>query len=157
MKIYDYITIPNMIRLILPGLVGYSFQLIPKCVIKKDSGSFVSFRPPAYVFGVVWTILYLFLGLAWIVTYHNNDNMNNLLKDLVYLLLTITLSSWIIFYACLSNKVWGIYSLFATICIIIITYIISPKISQLLLAPLLTWILLATFLNIFEVENSKKK
>lgn len=149
-----FLTIPNILRLLLPMILGFIFNLFPNCIIKKSSGSSVKFRPPSFVFGIIWPILYICLGLAWIYTIHTNTyNINPIIKDIIFILINVSLNSWILNYACLSKKVWGIYSLFLSILIIIIALHISPLISRLLLTPLLTWIILATTLNISEVQK----
>lgn len=154
MNILKLLTIPNIIRLILPMILGFSFSFVPKCRITKSSGVKVNFRPPSYVFGIVWPILYTLLGLAWIFTIKMNTyGINSYIKDFVFILINVALNSWIVTYSCLSNKIWGIYSLFISIMIIIIALHISPMISRILLTPLLTWIIVATFLNILEVEK----
>ena len=38
MNILKLLTIPNIIRLILPMILGFSFSFVPKCRITKSSG-----------------------------------------------------------------------------------------------------------------------
>ena len=124
---------------------------IPQCKMEKNAGSVVKFRPPSYMFGIVWTILYILFGISWIITI--SKNKNKLLTDLLYSLVTILLTLWIVVYSCLKNKRGGVYVLFGTICSVILCMNISPLESRMMLSLLLTWLLLASLLNTFEVQT----
>ena len=126
---------------------------IPQCKMNKNAGSVVKFRPPSYMFGIVWTILYILFGISWIITI--SKNKNKLLIDLLYSLVTILLTLWIVVYSCLKNKKGGVYVLFGTICSVILCMNISPLESRMMLSLLLTWLLLASLLNTFEVQTEK--
>lgn len=126
---------------------------IPQCKMNKNAGSVVKFRPPSYMFGIVWTILYILFGISWIITI--SKNKNKLLIDLLYSLVTILLTLWIVVYSCLKNKKGGVYVLFGTICSVILCMNISPLQSRMMLSLLLTWLLLASLLNTFEVQTEK--
>ena len=126
---------------------------IPQCKMEKNAGSVVKFRPPSYMFGIVWTILYILFGISWIITI--SKNKNKLLTDLLYSLVTILLTLWIVVYSCLKNKRGGVYVLFGTICSVILCMNISPLESRMMLSLLLTWLLLASLLNTFEVQTEK--
>ena len=57
----------NILRLLFAMILGFGINLIPKCKISRNSGNIVKFRPPSFVFGIVWPILYILLGLSWIL------------------------------------------------------------------------------------------
>ena len=142
----------NIIRLLLPMLLGYltSHSCWNK-VSSKRAGSNVSFRPPVYIFGIVWPILYLLLGLSWVIakkTKKSNDHV-----ELCYISISILLASWIFVYGCKNRKVWGVYSIVMSIGAIIMTMNLVGVESRVLLVPLLTWLLLALLLNVFEVSK----
>tara|TARA_Y100000389_G_C17442544_1_gene509503 strand:+ start:640 stop:1104 length:465 start_codon:yes stop_codon:yes gene_type:complete len=145
--------ISNICRLIIPLILGFSMNAIPQCKMNKNAGSVVKFRPPSYMFGIVWTILYILFGISWIITI--SKNKNKLLIDLLYSLVTILLTLWIVVYSCLKNKKGGVYVLFGTICSVILCMNISPIESRMMLSLLLTWLLLASLLNTFEVQTEK--
>ena len=69
----------EIVRFIYPMLIGYIVSY--KCKMGKDSGKTVKFRPPGYVFGIVWPILYILLGLSWINSVKNNKNVSYLLTN----------------------------------------------------------------------------
>jgi translocator protein len=146
--------INNICRLIVPLILGFSFNFIPHCKMSSDSGSVVKFRPPGVVFGIVWPILYILFGLSWVYTYKNIAISNGkILTDIFYGIITVLLTSWIIVYSCFNNKIGAVYVLFLCIAFTILAMNISPLEARLMLTPLLTWIILASLLNTFEVQN----
>ena len=142
----------NIIRLLFSMILGFGITLIPKCRVTKSSGAIVKFRPPSYVFGIVWPILYILFGISWILT---RLKIKDYKYDILYVVLSLSLLSWIVVYSCLSNKVGGIYSLLVTILLLLGGIVLVPKVSKLLLIPLLTWLMFALLLNIFEVQLIK--
>lgn len=138
----------NILRLGIPMMLGYITS--NKCWSRsngKKAGSRVAFRPPAYVFGIVWPILYIMLGLSWVLSDKSTTT------DICYISTSILLASWIYVYGCKNKKIWGIYSIVLTIGSIIMTMNIVELQSRLLIVPLLTWLLLALLLNVNSVEN----
>ena len=59
------------------------------------------------------------------------------------------------FCAYCNYGVGGIYSLLVTILLLLGGIVLVPKVSKLLLIPLLTWLMFALLLNIFEVQLIK--
>jgi len=115
------------------------------------AGASVKFRPPAYVFGIVWPILYIMFGVSWILA---TQRENSLLLNSCYSIITALLTLWIILYACMKKKREGIYVLVGIIGMLIAIMNLVDTTNRLLLTPLLTWIILALLLNAFEVQNS---
>jgi tryptophan-rich sensory protein len=130
-------------------------SFIPQCRMDGSSGANLKFRPPSAAFGIVWTILYLLFGLSWVIASCNTNLLNNkYIVNVLYSLITILLTLWIVVYSCYNNKKGGIFVIATCIGVIILTMNIATVISRLMLTPLLTWLLLAIFLNIFEVQLS---
>lgn len=139
----------NIIRFIFPMFISYLVSI--KCKMDKKSGSSVKFRPPGYVFGIVWPILFTLIGLSWV---NSANKLNSRISDILYLSLSLLLASWIIVYACMKDKKKAVYILFLTLLAITFLMLHVPQNSKLLLAPLGIWVLYATFLNTAEVQNS---
>ena len=138
----------NLLYIFIPSLMGYITSYF--CNVGESSGKNIPFRPPGWVFGVVWPILYLLFGLSWYFSIlYKGDN--NLQVNMLYLLLSSLLCIWIIIYGCYNNKKFGIYILLLSLLNILIIYTIVNIKSKLLLTPLMIWLLFATLLNIFEV------
>tara|TARA_Y100001935_G_C17305086_1_gene511800 strand:+ start:1161 stop:1601 length:441 start_codon:yes stop_codon:yes gene_type:complete len=139
---------PNdSLRLFFAMILGYIVSM--NCKMGKGSGNNVKFRPPSYLFGIVWPILYILLGISWINSYKGNKNI-----DLLFIILSSLLAIWIIVYSCMKDKKNAIFILLLILLSIVYLMILIPQKSKLYLAPLLVWILFATFLNTTEVQNS---
>ena len=67
-------------------------------------------------------------------------------------MLVFLLSLWIIIYSWQNNKIGGEYILMLSIVFSLLSYTIGDLTSQLLIVPLIGWLLFATLLNIFEVQ-----
>jgi tryptophan-rich sensory protein len=158
MKVFNDIkwNAKNVLRLIIPMILGFSMNLIPECRMSKNSGAIVKFRPPSKAFGIVWPILYILFGLSWIIASGTPNMLNcSITVDVLYIIITALLTLWIVVYSCLKNKKGGIYVITTCIGCIILTMNIVSIYSRLLLTPLITWLSLALLLNVFEVQLSK--
>ena len=139
----------NIIKLFLSMIIGYLVSL--KCKMNKSSGSIVKFRPPSYIFGIVWPILYLLIGCSWI------QSTNTIIKnkiDYLYISLSLLLGFWIYVYSCMNNKIGSLYVMFIIFLNLLFLMILIPKKSQLLLAPLCIWLLYATFLLTTDIQQT---
>lgn len=145
--------IENIVKLFAPMFLGYVVNRLPRCNyrLREMAGASVKFRPPAYVFGIVWPILYIMFGISWILA---TQRENSLVLNSCYSIITGLLTMWIILYACMKKKREGIYVLVGIIGMLIATMNLVDTTNRLLLTPLLTWIILALLLNAFEVQNS---
>ena len=126
---------------LFPIVSGYLTANI--CPMNSGSGSKIKFRPPGYIFGIVWPILYLLLGAAWI--YSNK-------YGIYYLIISLLLCLWLVVYSCLKQKKHASWVLLASLFMSFLTYTISNKTSQLLISPLIIWLLFALLMNIMEVQ-----
>ncbi len=127
--------IMNYLYLLLPILSVYSVGTFYP--IEKDAGKEVAYRPPGWVFGVVWPVLLLLIGKSW-----------TLAPDLskYYIILTTLLASWSMFYA--NNRSLAFLNILTSIAITI--YLILSKFkkkSSNLLIPLLAWLSFASYLS----------
>jgi len=148
--------VKNILRLIIPMFLGFGMNLIPECRMTKNAGSIVKFRPPSAAFGIIWPILYILFSFSWIIASDSSNILDSQLTvDILYIIITLLLTLWIVVYSCLKNKKGGIYIIATCIgCIILIMNIVNVY-SRLLLTPLITWLSLALLLNVFEVQLIK--
>ena len=124
----------NYLYLLLPMLSVYLVGAFYP--VGKEAGKDIPFRPPSWVFGVVWPILLILIGYSWTL----RPGLTN-----YYLLLTLLLSTWSIFYA--NNRTFAFFNILATIGLTI--YLILHKFkkkSSYLLIPLLAWLSFASYL-----------
>jgi len=82
--------------------------------VTDEIGSNVSFRPPGYVFAIVWPILLFLLGISWFIRRKKKYAIN-----LIYILLIILLGIWFILYD--NNKYIGLIDIIA--CLLISLYL----------------------------------
>ena len=137
----------DLLRLFYPMVAGF---VVSKFCKMKKSGITVKFRPPGYVFGIVWPILYILLGLSWI----NSNPSSNKTIELLYFVLSSLLAYWIVVYACQKNKRNAVFIMLAIILNIGILMVQIPKKSQLYLVPLGIWLLFALLISTTEIQNS---
>ena len=133
----------NTIYLLAPAILGYSAATI--CNIGNNAGKDIPFRPPSWVFGIVWPILYLLLGYSWVIT-------KSPYTIPVYTLLSVLLAMWIVVYGCKKNKKESLYILIASVATSIAAFGISPPKAKLMLSPLITWLGFATLLNSHDID-----
>lgn len=137
----------DLLRLFYPMVAGF---VVSKFCKMEKSGITVKFRPPGYVFGIIWPILYILLGLSWI----NSKPSSNKTIELLYFVLSSLLAYWIVVYACQKNKRNAVFIMLAIILNIGILMVQIPKKSQLYLVPLGIWLLFALLISTTEIQNS---
>jgi len=145
------VTVRDIILVLIPAMVGYGVRL--KCNIGEKAGSTVIFRPPAWVFGVIWPILFLFFGLSWAIAARKSSNKK--LAMCMYALTTILLGAWIVVYGCLKNKKASSWVLILAVAAGIASFGQGNEVSKALIAPLIAWTLFALLMNTTEVQNNK--
>ena len=119
-------------RVILPLISGYIVAFI--CPIYDYSHK----NPPSYVFGIVWPILYILLGIAW------NKSVGSWHADFAHLLCTLFLTSWAPINSCAGNKLLGAYVIAASIASVVACMTLHPSANGTLIhIPLLSWLLFA--------------
>ena len=106
-------------------------------------------NPPGYVFGIVWPILYLFMGItAW-------RNIDTIKIDFYIQLFLNAIWSWLFFSFQL--PLVALFDIWLLIFINIkILFIVSKqdKVGAILYAPYILWLLFASYLNVFIVLNN---
>ena len=139
----------KIIVFILPFIAIYLSSF--KCNIGKNSGKNIKARPPSWVFGVVWALLTVSLGMTWV-----NLTNKSILINILMVLNLIGLSTWTILYGCYKNKKGALYVLLYifTISLMIFGYAWSvDNVSGILITPYLAWITFAMLLNFTQVNN----
>ena len=109
--------------------------------VDDTTGKKVWFRPPGWVFGVVWPILLTLIGYSWFLRPDST---------IYYTILTILLSSWSMLFS--FNKVYSLINIILTL--ITTIYLIIPNYkskSSLLLIPLVLWLSFASLLNYYSI------
>ena len=106
-------------------------------------------NPPGYVFGIVWPILYLLMGItAW--------RTFEIIKNLFYIQLFLNaIWSWLFFSFHLPLiSLIDIWLLIYLNIKIILNVLKIDKLAGLLYTPYILWLLFASYLNLFIVMNN---
>jgi tryptophan-rich sensory protein len=130
------------IRIFIPAiLISLTSYICPNL---ESSASNVKLRPPGWVFGVVWPILYLTTGLSWQRTKMDRE----------FLILIASLCAWLIVYSCRGEKNKARYVLAWSVLVsLYILWNMRKTNSYWLMIPLTSWLIFATYLNQAEVTN----
>ena len=144
------ITVWDFVRGLVPILSGALGTLI--CRVPKSSAGKINARPPAYMFGVIWTILYICIGISW--AFLARSNKTTWLIDLLFSINIFLTFLWIILYSCKGLKKAGLYILaFVFVSTITLLNIARDSFTFYLLAPYIGWVLFALMLNFTEVNS----
>ena len=132
-----------LIPIIVGGLVGIFIapNIDYNTLIKP------AFSPPAYLFPIVWTILYFLMGISYALI----ENISRKTKNIYYIQLTFNALWSILFFILkwrLISIIW-IIILDILVIIMIVQMYKQKKIAGLLQIPYLIWLLFATYLNLF--------
>ncbi len=109
-----------------------------------------SFSPPNWIFGPVWTVLYLTMGISLYFVWRKKPN-KKIRIALLYFLMQLTFNFiWSILFFGFRSPILGIIDivvLWVAILLTIIKFYKIEKISAWLLVPYLFWVSFATVLN----------
>jgi len=147
--------IPLILSIAIPLLIGgFTSLLLPN--IKLIYGDLVKpfFAPPSIVFPVVWTILYILMGIAsykvYVLKYDNIDASSALFVYSIQLLLNFL---WTVIF--FGFRLYGLAFLELILLILFVMLTIkrfykkAGKKTAFLLLPYLIWIIYAGVLNFF--------
>ena len=135
--------------ILLPVIVGGIVGLIISRFIDYNSLEKPFLAPPSIVFPIVWTILYILMGISYgrLKSKELTDEKTNIIY---YAQLGIN-ALWSIFFFVLK---WRLFSFFwiilldIAVILMIINFYKKDKVAGLLQIPYLLWSLFATYLNL---------
>lgn len=138
-----------LIAILLPLAVGSISALFSGNMSLYSTLNKPAFSPPAFVFPIVWTILYVLMGISSYIIYETEDPQKfKALK--VYILQLIFNFFWSIIFFGFSQYLLAFFWLLALIIIILIMiyrfYQVNPLAAYLQI-PYLIWCLFAAVLN----------
>lgn len=140
-------TLILIISIIIPLLVGFIGNLLGNPSMGFELIKKPSFMPPKVLFPIVWTILYIIMGISSYIIYQKG-NKNNALQ--VYILQLIFNMLWTYFFfnikAYLFSFIW-IIILIVLVIIMIIKFVKINKTAGYLQIPYLLWLAFASILN----------
>lgn len=134
-----------LIPVVLGGIVG----LIISNFMDYNELNKPPLSPPGFIFGIVWTILYVLMGISYgILDYKNLIDTNT--KNIYYLQLFVNLLWPIAFFVFKWRLFAFIWLIFLVILIIkmMIEFYKKDKTAAYLQIPYLLWSIFAAYLNI---------
>jgi benzodiazapine receptor len=136
------------------GVIGSLFSMNSKGVYY--SLNLPSFAPPANTFGIVWTLLFIIMGIAfyrvWMYYTPDNNNQSGSVKDaLIYFIVQLIFNVlWSILFFGLYLKTAALFDVVILLFYIIVTTIKFNKIDKIaayMMIPYIIWVAFATILN----------
>ncbi|MFZ0390351.1 MAG: TspO/MBR family protein [Calditrichia bacterium] len=146
MKISTVLTfILIMLLAFLPGIIGSQFPADEWYrMLQKPS-----FNPPSWIFGPVWTFLYILIGISGFLAWENRGSSKTAFWVFGLQLLLNGLWSYVFFGL---HLIWGA---FLVIILLLISIIVNgllfyriKKSAGYLFIPYLLWVMFATALNL---------
>ena len=137
------------ISILIPVLVGAAVGLIISKFIDYDSLAKPFLSPPAFLFPIIWTILYILMGISYGIL--KNNSLTNSSIDFIYYSQLIINALWSIFFFVLKWRLFSfIWIIILTVFIIvmIIQFFKKNKLAGGLQIPYLIWTLFASYLNL---------
>ncbi len=127
----------SIVGLLISSSIDYGTLLKPK------------FSPPGYLFPIVWSILYLILGISYY--FFKENNKDTLEEDIAYFLSLGVNLLWSVFFFVLKWR--GFTVLWTLFLLIMVSYLLyrfylKYKLSFYLNIPYLIWIFYATYLTL---------
>jgi len=113
----------------------------------------LSFSPPNWIFGPVWTVLYIFMSVAIWIVYEKTKATDNIFSKKIlrmyfyHLVINLTWSFVFFYYHLIFTAFMNILFLIIAIIILMILYYPRSKTAFLLMTPYLIWVLFASVLN----------
>ena len=134
---------------LIPVVVGGIIGFIISQAIDYNSLQKPFLAPPSIAFPVVWTILYILMGLSYGILKSNNL-VDKEINQIYYAQLTVN-ALWSIFFFLLKWRLFSfiwIILLAVLVAIMIFKFYNKNKIAGLIQIPYLLWVLFASYLNI---------
>lgn len=143
------ITIKKLFYLFFPLISGSLIGLIISKFINYSSLIKPPLSPPSITFPIVWTIIYILMGISYLI--FKNNSFYTLKEDKIYYLQLFVNLLWSIFFFIFK---WYFFTIIWTILLLILViYLIylfynKNKLSAYLNIPYLIWLIFATYLTI---------
>ncbi len=131
--------------LVVGSLVGFFIsKSIDYSILQKPP-----FAPPAIIFPIIWTLIYLFMGISYYLLTKKIDYRP--IEKIVYYAQLVVNLLWPIFFFTLKWRLFSILWIFLLLYLVVSmirTFYMNSKVSAYLNLPYLLWIVFATYLTI---------
>ncbi len=140
-----------LICVIIPLLVGGASALITGDAFKNyQSYQQPPLSPPSWLFPVVWTILYILMGISSYLVYQRKSTLLN--KELIIYAVSLFMNfawpfAFFLFKAYLFSFVWLI-ALLAVVIVMTVWFYKTSHLAGVLQIPYILWLAFAGYLNL---------
>ncbi len=138
-----------MINIFIPVALGFLVGLLSNSKADYNNLVLPPFAPPSWVFPVVWTLLYILMGISSYLILENTSY--DYQKLIIYIIQLIVNLLWSIIFFVFNLRllafIW-ILILDALVIVMIIRFCKTNKTAALIQIPYLLWILFASVLNL---------
>lgn len=135
--------------ILIPVIIGGIVGLIISGSIDYNSLQKPFLAPPSILFPIMWTILYILMGISYGIL--ASSNLIDFKINVIYYLQLFVNALWSIFFFTLKWRLFSfIWIIFLDLLVFVMLFIFykKNKLSGLLQIPYLLWILFASYLNI---------
>lgn len=140
----------NLFYLFFPLIVGSVIGVITSGSINYNELVKPPLSPPSILFPIIWTIIYLLMGISYYL-FKQKNNFDNKLESIVYYTQLFVNALWSIIFFVLELRLLAcIWIILLDILVIYMVYLFyrKVKISAYLNILYVAWILFATYLTI---------
>lgn len=133
----------------MPLIIGSIVGIFTSSSIEYNDLIKPTVSPPGIVFSIVWTIIYLLIGISYTLLKEKGDIPKET-KQLYYIQLMFNYLWTIIFFVFRLRLLSVLWIIILDVLVIIMTYQFykQNKLSGILVIPYVLWLLFATYLNI---------
>ena len=135
--------------ILIPVIVGGIVGLITSRFIDYNSLQKPPFSPPGIAFPIVWTILYILMGISYGIL-KSKEQVDDEINFIYYLQLGVN-ALWSIFFFVFKWRLFSflwIILLAVLVILMIMKFYNKNKAAGLIQLPYLLWVLFASYLNI---------
>ncbi|MFA5187960.1 MAG: TspO/MBR family protein [Patescibacteria group bacterium] len=112
-----------------------------------------AFNPPNWIFGPVWTMLFVLMGIALYLVWNKSKEKEGKNKAIIFFCIQLVLNiGWSFCFFYLQSPLAGLIEIFVLWIFILLTIVYFYKISKIasyLLIPYILWVSFAVVLNYF--------
>jgi tryptophan-rich sensory protein len=146
----------NIVKLIVSIVIAQLAGIIGSLFTITSSNSWYanlikpSFNPPNWIFGPVWTLLYLLMGVSLYLIWVSKNSRNRKIGLYLFFTQLVLNSLWSILFFGLQNPLFAFIEIIILWLAILLTIIYFYKVNKkaaYLLIPYILWVTFATILN----------
>lgn len=134
-----------LVPVVLGGIVGLFISMF----MDYNTLNKPPLSPPGFIFGIVWTILYILMGISYGLL-ESKDLVDNQINKVYYSQLIVNLIWPILFFVFKLKLISAIWIILLAVLVVkmLIAFYQKNQLAAYLQIPYLLWTLFATYLNI---------